>query len=113
MKNKTASEQKHYRGVARTRVVTFDGDPLDPCFDIYNHSPNGFAWGYGGSGPSQLALALVMHRLQHRDLALRLYPSFKYAVVENLPQDQDWTLTEEQVDDAIREAKVLVNEGRG
>jgi hypothetical protein len=32
---------------------------LDPRLDLYNHSPTGFAWGYGGSGPAQLALALL------------------------------------------------------
>ena len=33
--------------------------PLDPRYDLRNHSPTGFAWGYGGSGPSQLALAIL------------------------------------------------------
>ena len=27
---------------------------------IWNHSATGFEWGYGGSGPSQLALALSL-----------------------------------------------------
>lgn len=27
---------------------------------IRNHSPDGFEWGYGGSGPSQLALAILL-----------------------------------------------------
>jgi len=25
---------------------------------LWNHSPDGFEWGYGGSGPAQLALAI-------------------------------------------------------
>ena len=29
---------------------------LRPRFDLRNHSPAGFEWGYGGSGPAQLAL---------------------------------------------------------
>ena len=37
--------------------VTVDGRALDPRFDLWNHSPTGFEWGYGGSGPAQLALA--------------------------------------------------------
>jgi len=28
-----------------------------PRSDLRNHSPNGFEWGYSGSGPAQLALA--------------------------------------------------------
>jgi len=27
--------------------------------DLFNHSPTGFEWGYGGSGPAQLALAIL------------------------------------------------------
>ena len=42
--------------------VLVDGVPLDhkgSC-KVYNHSPTGFSWGYGGSGPSQLALAILL-----------------------------------------------------
>lgn len=28
--------------------------------EIMNHSPDGFSWGYHGSGPAQLALAIVL-----------------------------------------------------
>ena len=27
--------------------------------DIFSHSPSGFEWGYLGSGPAQLALAIL------------------------------------------------------
>lgn len=27
---------------------------------VMNHSPDGFAWGYSGSGPAQLALAICL-----------------------------------------------------
>ena len=33
--------------------------------DLYDHS-EGFAWGYHGSGPAQLALALLAHHLESR-----------------------------------------------
>jgi hypothetical protein len=32
--------------------------------DLRNHSPTGFAWGYGGSGPSQLSLAILSDVVQ-------------------------------------------------
>lgn len=38
-----------------------DGKPLPPCHAIYNHSPDGFSWGYQGSGPAQLALAVMVN----------------------------------------------------
>ena len=40
-------------------IVTVDGRPLNPRLDLWNHSPTGFEWGYGGSGPAQLALAIL------------------------------------------------------
>ena len=44
-------------------------------FDVRAHSPTGFAWGYGGSGPAQLALALLVDALGEREkseIAIRL-----------------------------------------
>jgi hypothetical protein len=43
--------------------------------EIRAHSPSGFAWGYGGSGPAQLALALLVDALGDRELAERHYVS--------------------------------------
>ena len=40
-------------------TVTVDGQPLDPCLGLRNFQAGGFEWGYGGSGPSQLALAIL------------------------------------------------------
>jgi len=39
--------------------VSVNDRPLNPRLDLWNHSPTGFEWGYGGSGPAQLALALL------------------------------------------------------
>ena len=50
---------------------------LSARLDVMNHSPTGFAWGYGGSGPAQLALALLLDALEDEDLALRHYQEFK------------------------------------
>ena len=50
-------------GLARRLVlVTVDGDPLDwrASLAVRSHSPTGPAWGYGGSGPAQLALAILL-----------------------------------------------------
>jgi Family of unknown function (DUF6166) len=64
---------------------------LDPRFDLVNHSPDGFEWGYGGSGPSQLALAICASRLDDAD-ALRIYQRFKTRCVAQIPQNSpSWT----------------------
>lgn len=36
--------------------VTVDGEPLR---HVVVHSPSGFNWGYGGSGPADLALSIL------------------------------------------------------
>jgi hypothetical protein len=38
-------------------LVTQNGVPLspEPSQAVYNHSPDGFSWGYHRSGPAQLA----------------------------------------------------------
>jgi len=55
--------------------------PLSFHLDLRNHSPTGFAWGYSGSGPAQLALALLMDALGDAELALKHYQDFKWKVV--------------------------------
>jgi hypothetical protein len=116
---------KVYRGKrteSGTEVTVVDGlsrRPLAPRFDLRNHSPTGFEWGYGGSGPAQLALALTADALGDDDLAQRAYQAFKFQVVGKLSGDT-WTLTEDQVRAAVADvervmAKVAVpraGEGR-
>jgi hypothetical protein len=56
------------QGVVTTSVIVRDMKtgttaPLNPRFDVRKHSPDGFEWGYDGSGPAQLALALVLHHV--------------------------------------------------
>jgi hypothetical protein len=52
--------------------------PLDPRHDLRNHSPTGFAWGYFGSGPAQLALAILADVTGDDAMALRYYQQFKF-----------------------------------
>lgn len=66
-----------------------------PSQKIRNHSPDGFQWGYGGSGPSQLALALVLD-LGVADWAAEvIYQRFKDEVVCTLPAK--WRKTEHEL----------------
>lgn len=86
-------------------VVTVDGRPLPPRLDLRNHSPTGFEWGYGGSGPAQLALAILCDHLGDDDLAEGLYHAFKRHVVAGLPQGP-WTLTTEDIDRSLAEIEL-------
>jgi hypothetical protein len=62
---------------------------------LVNHSPNGFNWGYSGSGPAQLALALILHATGETYLARRYYQDFKGDIVAKL-KDQ-WQLSADEI----------------
>ena len=47
-------------------------------------SPSGFNWGYGGSGPAQLALAILLRATDH-ETAVAYYQAFKWDVIAKLP----------------------------
>ncbi len=46
--------------------------------------------GYRGSGPAQLALALVADVLGDDERALRAYQEFKFRFVSRLPHGKSW-----------------------
>lgn len=88
----------HREGYAA--IVTVNGRSLNSRRDLRNHSPTGFEWGYSGSGPSQLALAILTHHLGDDIEALNLYQRFKWTVIAELPFKQ-WTLTRDDIDQAL------------
>lgn len=89
-------------------MVTVDGEELPLRLDLRNHSPTGFEWGYEGSGPAQLALAILAHHCGQRT-ALHYYQSFKAAVVAGL-KNEEWTLTSEQVETVLK--RLMIEESR-
>lgn len=54
---------------------------LDESLKVRSHSPTGFEWGYGGSGPAQTALAICLEILPEQWMAQALYQSFKFRFV--------------------------------
>lgn len=82
-------------------IVTVDGRRLNPRNDLWNHSPTGFEWGYGGSGPAQLALALLADHCRNDKRAFNLHHRFKWAVVAEFPHRQ-WTLTSQEIDQVLQ-----------
>lgn len=68
--------------------------------DLRDHACD-LAWGYGGSGPSQLALAMLCDALKDDERALRLYQQFKWAYIALLPKDCPWQLTLNQIKDWV------------
>lgn len=78
--------------VSATREVRVNGRRLDPARSqrVINHSPDGFNWGYGGSGPAQLALAIMLAAGLSRERAVRHYQRFKWIVIAK--QQGDWVM---------------------
>lgn len=76
-------------------VVTVDGKPLDPRFDLKRYSPAGFEWTYEGDGPRQLALALLADHLGDGGKAMALTERFMRDVVAEL--DNAWRLTSDEI----------------
>lgn len=54
-------------------------DPA-PSRALWNHSSE-FNWGYGGSGPAQLALALILDATGSPGLAIKHHQDFKFRFV--------------------------------
>ncbi len=65
-------------------VCTVNGKPLPLRLDLWNHSPTGFEFGYGGSGPAQLALAILADCCGD-EVALSFHQAFKWAVIARIP----------------------------
>ena len=76
------------KGYRYAKIVMVDYSILDPAWSqsVYNHSPDGFNWGYGGSGPAQLALALLLLCAGEKE-ALEHYQDFKNDIVSRLTDD--------------------------
>ena len=83
--------------------TTFSSDVLN---HFVRHSPDGFNWGYGGSGASDLALSILLDCCGE-NIAERLYMDFKWEFIavisDNLLIYQsviwDWVLKRTGVED--------------
>ena len=76
------------KGIQSSRRVWIDGKELFPGKSqaVFNHSPDGFNWGYAGSGPAQLALAILL-KYTTKGEALLFHQQFKRDFIAGLPTD--------------------------
>jgi len=78
----------------------------DRSLDLARHSPAGFDWGYTGSGPAQLACALLLDYYDDESVAHQHYIQFRNAVVSQLACDGPadcWHLTGDDIEAACAE----------
>ena len=95
----TSQDQPFSRGVV---IVNVDGRTTQLLPDrsqaVKNHSPDGFNWGYGGSGPGQLALALLLEVTNNEMVALACYQDFKTRFIATIDsQHTDWEIPEAEI----------------
>ncbi len=69
----------------------------DASRKIQNHSPDGFSWGYRGSGPAQLALALLIDLGIESNRAIRLHHDYMRDVVAAWGIESEWEVTTEEI----------------
>ena len=82
-------------------VYTRDHDEMQEEHDekltqVVKHSPTGMSWGYGGSGPADLALT-IMTMFGYPEL----YQDFKWEIVAKLPLEK-FTLSKSDIQQWIK-----------
>lgn len=89
-------------GVGARTVIRHQTDGHDLLLDpsqsqkVWNHSPDGFQWGYGGSGPAQLALAILLDVTGDEEQSIRLHQQFKWDKIA--PLGDSFILTIDEID---------------
>lgn len=100
-----------YRGEPKNGIVTVENvgtavaERLPLCLNIRNHSPDGFAWGYCGSGPSQLALAILVDLIGVKPAEM-LYNQFLHEVISKLDKDKPFELHTAAIQDWLEKNAV-------
>ncbi len=99
--------------------VTVDGVPLEPRIDLSQHSASDFEWGYEGSGPQQLALAILADHFGDDSRALTQHKIFMEVVIAVMRTDE-WTLTSDHIENSFSQVvqvpmtlEALLNRVRG
>jgi len=72
------------------KVVYFNDILLDPRFDIFNLTRDGFDWGYNGTAPMQLSVAMLAQATSIKS-AKRYKTQFMLEKLVKLPKNR-WTI---------------------
>ena len=84
-----------------------------PSQKFHNHSPTGFNWGYGGSGPAQLAIGILLDHFQDQGRVSMYYQRFKSAFVAGW--GDEWEVTSGEIDawvESVAKQDAMVPTGR-
>lgn len=82
--------------------------PLDIRLDLLNWSPSGFNWGFSGSGPTQLAFAILLDLMGDKEKAISLCSDFMSKVISKLKMGKRWKLRGDEITKAIMEIETEI-----
>lgn len=72
---------KYREAVGHQPVRVIDGQKMYPLQHVVKHSPDGLQWGYGGSGPADLALSILADFFGTDEIPPHLYQDFKWSFI--------------------------------
>ena len=64
---------------------------LKKSLRVHDHSPEGFHWGYGGSGPAQTAIA-ILQDVFGDEFADQHHQEFKWRVISRMPDKEEFKI---------------------
>jgi len=91
---KLYSGKKTKGGIGGQAIVVKENNRQYPLPHIEKHSPDGFNWGYGGSGPADTAYSILVDCLGE-DQAKGLYQFFKWDFVASW--GNEWEVSEKEI----------------
>jgi hypothetical protein len=96
---------KVYKGYPGTpgRVMVERPSRIYPLPHDVRHSPTGFSWGYGGSGPSDLARCILLDAVGSD----AYYMDFKFDVIAKFDMQKPFVITEYDVNVWLRQRKEM------
>lgn len=84
-------------GTGPALVVVVDDAGTRPLKHEMRHSPDGFSWGFGGSGPGDLARSILADHLGFVP-SPTIYMAFKFDRVARWPLGGSWSLSAAEID---------------
>ena len=105
-----ATEPRQTNEPTQAQVEVWEGErvqPLDPVpsQQLFKHSSTGFEWGYSGSGPAQLALAILLDFTGDPEVALLWHQEFKEQFIASLPREtlHAWEIDGTEIESFLRQ----------
>lgn len=84
-----------YQDVILKRLPDGQGKLINVPHKMVVHSPTGMEWGYGGSGPADLALNILLC-FTNEKTAVALHQAFKFEFIAPMPY-QGGVITAEEI----------------